>query len=234
MRDLSSETEPFRLAMEDTSSLGDTQPFRLGYPHCMTPSSENPQRQARGPELHDAVTASLTRAFFDELAESGYGRLSLESVARRAGSGKAAIYRRWPSKEVMTTDLVSKVAVGLAEVTPTDSLEGDVLAYLVVTRDALLDPRVARIFPDLLAARPRNPGLAAALLEGLREARRARALEILERGIERQELPAGLDTELALDVLAGPLYWGASVRGAVIDDARLGRLDKMIIAALRA
>ena len=85
---------------------------------------------AGGPVLQDAVTNALTTAFFEELAETGYGRLSMEAVARRAGAGKAALYRRWPSKQAMTAALVSQAATEAPEVADTGSLRGDVRAFL--------------------------------------------------------------------------------------------------------
>src|SRR5258707_518226 len=57
-----------------------------------------PGRMSGGPVLQTEVTDAITNAFFEELAEVGYGRLSIDAVARRAGVGKAAIYRRWKSK----------------------------------------------------------------------------------------------------------------------------------------
>src|SRR5260370_42158287 len=53
-----------------------------------------PARMPAGPKLQLEVTEAITNAFFEELADVGYGRLSIDAVARRAGVGKAAIYRR--------------------------------------------------------------------------------------------------------------------------------------------
>jgi AcrR family transcriptional regulator len=48
--------------------------------------------------LRGDITAAIRNAVMHELAEVGYGRLSIEAVARRAGVGKTAIYRRWSNK----------------------------------------------------------------------------------------------------------------------------------------
>ncbi len=48
----------------------------------------------RGQALEDAIY----RAALDELAEHSFDGLSIERIALRAGTGKSAIYRRWPSK----------------------------------------------------------------------------------------------------------------------------------------
>lgn len=44
------------------------------------------------------LTAALRRALVEEWSRVGYTGISLERVALRAGAGKAAIDRRWPSK----------------------------------------------------------------------------------------------------------------------------------------
>src|SRR5512132_3097766 len=44
----------------------------------------------------DAAVVDATLVVLDEV---GYGRLTLEEVARRAGTTKPAIYRRWPSRQ---------------------------------------------------------------------------------------------------------------------------------------
>ncbi|PJJ05005.1 TetR family transcriptional regulator [Streptomyces sp. 2333.5] len=42
-------------------------------------------------------TAAIRAAVFEELAAVGFARLSVEGIARRAGVGKTAGYRRWRS-----------------------------------------------------------------------------------------------------------------------------------------
>ena len=56
------------------------------------------------------ITVAIRNAVMNELAEVGYGRLSIEAVARRAGVGKTAIYRRWNNKLEMVLEIVSDVA----------------------------------------------------------------------------------------------------------------------------
>jgi len=46
----------------------------------------------------------ILQAVLDELGEAGYGALAIESVARRAGVGKATIYRHWPDKIALIAD----------------------------------------------------------------------------------------------------------------------------------
>ncbi|MFE7633039.1 TetR-like C-terminal domain-containing protein [Kitasatospora sp. NPDC057518] len=200
-------------------------------PDTATPPA---RRTPGGPVLQDSVTEAIAAAFFEELAAVGYARLSLETVAKRAGAGKAAIYRRWPSKLDMTVALIRAVAVDASEIKDTGTLRGDVLAFLTATADALRHPLPAKIIPDLLAEAVRTPELAQVLLTAVRDPRRSKATDLLERAVDRGELPADLDRELALDLLAGPLYWRLAVVHTATAPDYLDRLTDKLLAAFAA
>ena len=72
----------------------------------MTVEHKEARPASGGAVLRQRVTDAITEAAFAELAEGGYARMSMEAVARRAGVGKAALYRRWPSKLAMVTELI--------------------------------------------------------------------------------------------------------------------------------
>jgi AcrR family transcriptional regulator len=196
--------------------------------------TERPRRPPAGAAvLREDVTDAIADAVFAELAETGYGRLSMEAVAKRAGVGKPAIYRRWPSKQAMVVALASGVAVGAIEQPDTGSLREDVLSFLRGATEALTHPLARTIVPDLLAETARNTQLTVAFAETVREPRRQRAAEILHRAVRRGELAADIDLELALDFLAGPLYWRLVVVRTPRPDGYHTQLADMIIAALR-
>ena len=190
------------------------------------------RRVSVGPVLQSEVTDAIQTAFFEELAEVGYGRLSIDAVAKRAGVGKAAIYRRWRSKLDITVALASAVAVAAIDVPDTGSLRGDIRQYLSNASDALTHPLAQHIVPDLLAEATRNPALADALLDNVRIPRRAKGAILFRRAMERGELPADSDLEMCMDILAGPLYWRLAVVRTPTSDDYLDRLTDMVMAAL--
>jgi AcrR family transcriptional regulator len=185
-----------------------------------------------GSELRDGVTEALATAFFEELAAVGYGRLSLEAVAKRAGAGKAAIYRRWPSKRDMTVALLSRVAITAIAPADTGTLRGDLEHYLHDAVRALTHPLASRIMPDLMAEATRDPELAKELMDSVRGPRRENATQILRAAIDRGEIPAGADLELSLDFLAGPLYWRLAVTNLPVDDDYVTRLVTQLVRFL--
>ncbi|WP_433154564.1 TetR/AcrR family transcriptional regulator [Actinomadura nitritigenes] len=185
--------------------------------------------------LQESVTTAIATAMFDELAETGYARMSVDAVARRAGVGKAAVYRRWPSKQAMLLDLLAAaVRRSVPEVPDSGSLTGDVRGFLDVIIAQVADPRIKRIALDMMAEATRNPELGAALREAVAGPRRAAADAVLRRGIERGELPADIDRELGLDLLISPLLGRLLLTGSPVDDAYLTRLTTVIAAGLNS
>lgn len=192
-----------------------------------------PRRLSGAALQRPELTQALYRAFFDEWAERGYAALSLERVAKKAGAGKAAIYRRWPSKREFANEAIEEVALAVTPVPDEGSLEADIAAFLRSLRTVFRHPKVRRILPDLLAERARSDELAP-LLETIAAARRGRAEDLLDRAIARDELPVTLDRELALDLLPSPLYWRMIVNQRRISLAELRRQAHVLALALKA
>ena len=169
----------------------------------MTTAPPPPRPATGAAQLREHVTDTITAAVLDELAESGYGGMSMEAVARRARVGKAAIYRRWPSKQDMVERIVADLAFHAVPVPDTGTLRGDVNDYVTHATALRQDLRTTRIIADLSAEAIRNPRLAQAFNTALREPRRAAGAAMLRKAIDRAELPADLDIDLALDCLVG-------------------------------
>ncbi|MEW1779219.1 TetR/AcrR family transcriptional regulator [Streptomyces sp. NPDC086777] len=190
-------------------------------------SQTRPRRRAPAGAavLREDVTEAIRAAVFEELAAVGYARMSIEGIARRAGVGKTAVYRRWRSKLHLVLDVVSALAVLGLPVPDTGSLEGDLRLLYEVTSRALRHPVASQIIPDLQAEAARNPEIAEAMQKTLREGQEGVASKIIEAAQRRGELAEGLDDDLAMDLISGPLYW----RSVVI---RTPKLPKGYLAAL--
>lgn len=197
-------------------------------------SGPRPRKPAGAAVMQPQVTAAIRMAAFEELAEVGYGKLSMEAVARRAGVSKPTLYRRWSTKEELVIALVTEVAIDSAEPPDTGSLRGDLRAFLANAATGMSNPLASRIIPDLLAQAVRSPALAVALQSGVGQQRRARAAQILTRGIGRGELPRTLNLELALDFMLAPLFWRALLGGDPTDGAYLDELTTMVLSAYGA
>ncbi|WP_084701365.1 TetR/AcrR family transcriptional regulator [Streptacidiphilus anmyonensis] len=204
-----------------------------------TPAGSGAQAEGKRPPtgaalLRDDVTEAIRAAVFEELATTGYARLSIEAVARRAGVGKTAVYRRWRSKLPMVIEVVSEIVSAGILLPDTGSLLEDLRLLIQVVYRLLRHPLAAQIVPDLLAEAARNPDIAGTLALALRETQRESSAALVRRAVDRGELPASTDPDLALDLIAGPLYWHLLVTREPVTRDYLERLARSIAAALGA
>jgi AcrR family transcriptional regulator len=100
----------------------------------VTEASEPVRRRRHGKELESALLA----AGWDELAEVGYARLTMESIAVRARTSEAVLYRRWANKDQLVLAAIEhhRNANPIA-VPDTGTLRGDLLAQLTAASEAL-------------------------------------------------------------------------------------------------
>ena len=183
--------------------------------------------------MRPELTTALYRALFQEWAATGYAAISLERVAAHAGAGKAAIYRRWPSKLEFACDAIRSVEMLRLGSADRGNLRADISEYLRATRVILRHPLVRRIIPDLVAERTRSDELSV-MLDSIGTARRQFGHHLLNRAVARKELRPDLDKDLALDFLFGPAFVRLVVRGAGFTRAELDRLLIAMDAAIRA
>jgi AcrR family transcriptional regulator len=162
------------------------------------------------------------------MAERGVSELRMNDVAERARVGKAAIYRRYRSRDELIAAAVGAL-VSEIRVPNTRSTTEDLLALMRDAIEVYGNPVAARAMPSLVEAMSRDPELADAVRSGFLADRRAALQEVLERGVTRGDLRPDLDFELALDVLAGPLFYRLLVTGGAIDEQLAEGVVQLII-----
>jgi AcrR family transcriptional regulator len=193
------------------------------------------KRPPSGAALFSAdVTEAITSAVMDEMADKGYNGMSMDSVARTAGVGKSAIYRRWSSKEEMTVEVISSLIVFDEVEIDTGNLHDDLRQALGEMYEWLSDTRIRRIYVDLLANGMRNPALAGALTAHIGLPRRARGMRILDRATARGELTDSVDREMVLDLIGAPVFWRLVARRETLTPAYLDQLAAFLTGGILA
>ena len=173
-----------------------------------------PPGRPRSPEADRAIL----RATVDLLADEGYGGVTMEGVATRAGVGKATVYRRWPCKSALVVDAVTACREHGSQPPDTGSTREDLLVFVRGFMDHLRTSDLGRVLPALLAELSRNPELASEFREGFVLPRRAKVLAAVQRGVERGEVRSGVDAELVADGVVALLMHRFLVTGMEIDD----------------
>lgn len=131
-----------------------------------------------------ALTSAIYQATLDELREAGYPNLTMERIAERAGTGKAALYRRWPSRMELVLDAVDNALLPAPDAQPdTGSLRGDLLAAL-------------RGHADVLAG-PAGEAMRGVLFDALRDPARTEELRRRSMGREQRTLGAAVRRAVA-------------------------------------
>ena len=156
----------------------------------------------RSAEAHQAIV-SATLTLLDEV---GYRALTIEAVAAQAGVGKTTIYRRWPSKLELVIEAVGEMRPP-SPTEDTGSLQGDFMAFQRGQISRVAAGPMPRIAPRLLAESVNDRELHEAVQRELIDPIRTAIGEVLQRGVDRGELRADLDLELATDVVHGTVVY---------------------------
>ncbi|HYZ68081.1 MAG TPA: TetR/AcrR family transcriptional regulator [Mycobacterium sp.] len=165
------------------------------------------RESARNPSRFDrSLDGAILDAVLNGVAEHGYDQMSMDEVASRAGVGKAAIYRRWPSKAAVVAEAIAHWRRGIGSVRPpnTGSLRGDIEALAAAVPD-LNDDQVGivKVIVGVAAAATRDPVLAAALEDLVLSQPRRVIGVVLDQALARGEISAGRDLSLLADAALG-------------------------------
>jgi AcrR family transcriptional regulator len=174
------------------------------------------ERRGPGRPRDARVDAAILDATLALIVEHGVEALRVDDVADRARVGKAAIYRRYRSRDQLLTAAIATL-VGEITIPDTGSTKDDLLALMHDAVQVYGSAPAAQAMPALIAAMNRDPALARTTREGFLATRRDALEQVLNRAVNRGDLCADLDIELALDVLGGPLFYRLLVTGGPID-----------------
>jgi AcrR family transcriptional regulator len=147
------------------------------------PSAGAPTRR-RGAALEQAIL----HAAVEELTESGYAGLTMDRVARRAGTNKNAIYRRWPNRAALGLAAYRQLVAADQQLPDTGELRGDVLELLRGANRHLSSP-AGDILRSLLASAGDNPELLEQVRAQSADAGSGTWLTVLGRAVARGEAP---------------------------------------------
>ena len=174
------------------------------------------------------------RAATELLAERGLHGLSIEEVASRAGVAKTTIYRRWHSRGTLALDAFLAEFKALQPLPDTGILRDDLLAALRAWVRAVTRTSAGRILVGLIAEAQHDPELADAWRTRVVEPLRAQHRIMLRRAIDRGQLPATTDTEVALDLLYGAAYHRLLNGHQPLNDTFARRVVDVIVTGLGA
>ncbi len=179
------------------------------------------------------VRTAVLDATFEMLAEVGYERLSIEEVARRAGVHKTTVYRRWSTKAELVLDTARASSAENVPIPDTGTLHGDLreLAREVASNIGT-DPG-SQTTLAIVAAAAASAELASSMHTFWAE-RLELTTPIVERAIQRGELPPSADANLIIETLIGPMWIRLLLTGETIDNDVADRVATLVAGCARA
>ncbi|MFG2785575.1 TetR/AcrR family transcriptional regulator [Streptomyces prunicolor] len=183
--------------------------------------------------------AVLERAILDaaleQLSTVGWNALTMEGVAAGAQTGKAAVYRRWSSKEDLVADALQAGLPRLDEAPDLGNVREDLLALCVQARDAMYSrPGYALrsvIHECDTAQAERFHGV---IFEGVVEPMIRLLGEVVNRGIERGEVRSDASNSYVLDAIPAMMMYRSKMCGSEWNDGDIEEmLDQLMLPLLR-
>jgi AcrR family transcriptional regulator len=181
----------------------------------------------------------LREAVFDaalaEIAEKGVRGATMDGIARRAGTGKSALYRRWPNVRALAMDvfLTTMQQQLPADAPDTGSLRDDLLVGLDRLATAL-DGDLGVVLRELVSEAAHDPALGQEFQERLGTHKETELIAIIQRAMARGEIPVHPIDPTVLQVPAAMVVHRLVITGHPPTQAELAHiLDVVILPLLR-
>jgi len=192
-------------------------------------SPDAPARVRPGRPRSEQSRAAVLRATSELLHEVGLQAMTTDEIAGRSGVSKATIYKWWPNKYAVAVEaFLSEMAVespdpdtGSAREDFRRALRGLIHFYTGEN---------GRAYAQLVGEAQFDPKIGAELRDHLVGSRRELVRAIWDRGVARGELRAGVDPEVAIDLIFGPAMYRLVAGHAPLDDTAA---DAVVDAAIR-
>ncbi|CAL9427520.1 MULTISPECIES: TetR/AcrR family transcriptional regulator [unclassified Streptomyces] len=192
--------------------------------------------QAAAPRRRGAVLErAILDAALEQLSTVGWNGLTMEGVAAGAQTGKAAVYRRWPSKEDLVADALQAGLPRLDAAPDLGSVREDLLALCRQARDAMFSRPGSALRSvihecDTMQAERFH----AVIVEGVVEPTIKLLREVIIRGIQRGEVREDAANGYVFDAVPAMMMYRSKMCGCEWSDRDLEEMtDQLMVPLLR-
>ena len=151
----------------------------------------------------------VLNAAVELFSERGMDATSMDAIADASGVSKATIYKHWPDKDRLVLEVMGHLH-GLDEEPPVfDSGEfrADLIAQLQYQPATERRAMREKMMPHMIAYASRNPVLGVAWRAQVVEPARVALTNLIRRGEKRGILRRGIDPEVGIALLLGPMMY---------------------------
>ena len=191
-------------------------------------SSRSPGRP-RSESARQAVLAATVQL----VEQDGYGRVTMEAIAGRAGVSKQTVYRWWPNKATIILEALNEAARAVAPAPDAGSLDTDLRLFLRRTV-AGAGGGNARLLAALMAEAQRDDAFAESFGAGFLARRRQVLRDLLGRGASRGELAPSVDLDFLVELVFAALWYRILARHQPLNRRFADQLTDTVLALAHA
>lgn len=179
---------------------------------------------------------SSRRAILDAtrrlLTHNSVQKLSIEAIAKKAGVGKTTIYRWWPNKPAVVMEAIfSQPAFNNVLPTPRNAVQGVTQQLDKLCRQ--MTGKNGRLVAEIIGEAQSDPEALKVFVQTYLQDRYNTLSSYIDGGKQTGEFENDLDTDSAIDVVLGPVFFRL-ISGQELDDAFIKDMTHMLIKALKA
>lgn len=178
------------------------------------------------------IDSAVLQATVELLAVTGYSDLSVDAIARQAGTSKPAIYRRWPSKAHLVHEAVFPISDTTA-LPDTGALAGDMREMVRRTAEVLTTPAARAALPGLVGEMAADLTLHSALLERFGDILSRGLSDRLADAVARHEVRPDVTAAELVEVVAGTTFLALLTRGDTLDESWVDRTAAFITRGIK-
>jgi AcrR family transcriptional regulator len=149
---------------------------------------------------------AILEAALDVIEADGYGRLTMEGIAKRAGVSKQTVYRWWPSPAAVLMEALNERASALVPHRDLGSLERNLRGFIRRTVAGLRNGN-APLVAGLMAEAQRDQQFAATFRDQFLARRRAALHELFDEAAQRGELDSDANIDLLVEIAFGTIWY---------------------------
>ena len=184
--------------------------------------------------------AVLERAILDaaleQLSTVGWNGLTMEGVAAGAQTGKAAVYRRWPSKEDLVADALQAGLPRFEKAPDLGSVREDLLQLCRQAREAMFSRPGFAVRAVIHECDPTQAErFHSVIFDGIVEPTVKLLREVIARGIERNEVRPDAANSYVFDAIPAMMMYRSKMCGSEWGDRDLEEMiDQLMVPLLRS
>lgn len=183
----------------------------------------------RGPVLERAILDSA----LEQLSTVGWNGLTMEGVAAGAQTGKAAVYRRWPSKQDLVAEALRAGLPTFVEAPDHGSVREDLYQLCRRIRDAMYSrPGLALRAVLHECDMPAAEHFQAMILSAFIEPSTRLFGEVVRRGIRRGDVRPDATGELVFEVIPALMMYRSKVCGSEWEDSEIAAMIDCVMVPL--